>query len=79
MPRRPKHPQPKYLAHLLLEQFPKGISQRKIAKILSVNPSSVQKWGNPKTTFSQWQADRYAVKLGKHPSEIWTNWFDIPC
>jgi len=25
----------------------------------------------------QWEADRYAVAIGKHPSEIWADWFNI--
>jgi lambda repressor-like predicted transcriptional regulator len=28
---------------------------------------------------NQWEADRYAIKIGKHPSEIWPDWFDIDC
>jgi hypothetical protein len=24
------------------------------------------------------QADRWAVRLGKHPYEIWDDWYDIP-
>jgi hypothetical protein len=26
---------------------------------------------------TQWSADRYAVKLGMHPSEVWRDWFAL--
>jgi hypothetical protein len=27
---------------------------------------------------SEWQADRWAVKLGLHPGMVWPQWFDLP-
>ena len=78
MPRKPKTPQPKYPARPLLEQFPNS-SARQLAHIFHVHPGTIQRWRNPTTTLTQWEADRHAIQLGKHPSEIWTNWFDIPC
>ncbi len=26
---------------------------------------------------TEWDADRYAVMMGKHPSELWNDWFDL--
>ena len=78
MTRRRKIAQPKYLAHQLLKHHPHS-SARQLAHIFQVHPGTIQRWRNPTTTLTQWEADRYAIRLGKHPSEIWTNWFDIPC
>ena len=78
MPRRRKHPQPKYPAHQLLQHHT-TTSARQLAQLFHVHISTIQRWRNPHTTLNQWEADNYAIKLGKHPSEIWNNWFDIPC
>lgn len=69
-------PQPKYQASKLLRLTP-GLSDTKAATIFGVNRSTVLRWRNPKTMLDQWDADHYAIKLGKHPSEIWPDWFDI--
>ncbi len=79
MPRKRRQPQPKYHARPLIEQFPAHTSARQLAHIFQVHPGTIQRWRNPHTTLNQWEADTYAIKLGKHPSEIWNNWFDIPC
>ena len=73
-----RHPQPKYPAHQLLQHHPNH-SARQLAQIFNVDHHTIQRWRNQHTTINQWDADRHAIKLGKHPSEIWTNWFDIPC
>ena len=78
MPRKPKTPQPKYLAHQLLQHHP-NTSARQLARIFNVHPGTIERWRNPKTMLNQWEADRYAIMVGKHPSEIWADWFDIPC
>jgi len=75
MPRR-RPPQPKYQAHQLIKLFPATFTSSEIAKRFRVDSQTVRRWRNPDTTFSSWEADRYAIKLGKHPSEIWVDWFD---
>lgn len=74
--RRKKHPQPKYQAIKLLTQFAPDMSASKLAVIFKVNRVTVQRWRNPSTMLTQWDADRYAIRLGKHPSELWPDWFD---
>lgn len=69
-------PQPKYQALKLLTQFGPDMSASKLAVIFKVNRVTVQRWRNPSTMLSQWDADRYAIRLGKHPSELWPDWFD---
>jgi len=75
MPRR-RPPQPKYQAHQLIKLFPANTWASQIAQSFDVSPETIRRWRNPNTTFSSWEADRYAIKLGKHPSEIWADWFD---
>jgi hypothetical protein len=75
MPRRRIPPQPRFVAHRLLDQFPNN-SARQLAQIFNVHPGTIQRWRNPRTTLTQWEADRHAIRLGKHPSEIWSDWFD---
>ena len=77
--RRKKHPQPKYQALKLVAPYSKDISAAQLAEIFGVHRVTAQRWRNPTTMLDQWDADRYAVQLGKHPSEIWPDWFDIPC
>ena len=72
-----KNPQPKYQPLKLVARFGKDVSASQLAVIFGVNRVTVQRWRNPRTTIDQWDADRYAIRLGKHPSEIWTDWFDI--
>jgi hypothetical protein len=55
------------------------MSTTQIAIKFGVNRMSISRWRNPKTMLNQWEADRYAIKIGKHPSEIWSDWFDINC
>jgi len=50
-----------------------------LATRLGVTRSTISRWRNPRTTISIWQADTFAVKIGKHPSEIWSDWFDLSC
>ena len=70
-------PQPKYQALKLLQIFNENTSAKHVGRIIGLHHTTVQRWRNPQTMLNQWEADRYAVRLGKHPSEIWTDWFDI--
>ena len=72
-----QHPQPKYQA-LQLIQSTSTLSDTTNATIFGVHRSTVLRWRNPRTMLDQWEADRYAIAIGKHPSEIWPNWFDVP-
>jgi len=74
--RRKKTPQPKYQA-LQLARLTGELSITKTAVIFGIHRSTVLRWRNPRTMLDQWEADRYAVAIGKHPSEIWADWFNI--
>jgi hypothetical protein len=54
-----------------------NLTAAEVAVKFGVNRTTVIRWRNPKTTLNQWDADRYAIMLGKHPGEIWHDWFDI--
>jgi hypothetical protein len=77
MPRKRRQARLKYHARPLIEQFHPHTSARQLAQLFQVHPGTIQRWRNPHTTLTQWEADRYAIRLGKHPSEIWADWFDI--
>jgi len=72
-----QRPQPKYQALQLVRLTP-GLSDTKTAILFGTHRSTVLRWRNPRTMLDQWEADRYAIAIGKHPSEIWPNWFDVP-
>jgi hypothetical protein len=74
--KRQQQSQPRYPAHQLIKLFPANTWAAQIAETFNVNRSTVGRWNKPETTLTQWEADRYAIKLGKHPSEIWADWFD---
>ena len=55
-----------------------GLTNREAAEITGIHFSSIQRWkADPNILITEWEADRYAVKLGKHPSEFWPDWFNI--
>ena len=60
----------------LLEQWPPNTSAKLIAEVFGVTRSTVQRWRTPNCGLSIWQADKYAIKLGLHPQQIWTDWYD---
>jgi transcriptional regulator with XRE-family HTH domain len=65
-------------AKALLDQFEEGTWASVIAERLGTNRMTIQRWREGTTKFSPYQADKLAIKLGKHPSQIWTDWFDLP-
>jgi len=65
-------------ASAILELFEDGTFAQTIADQVGLNRTTVQRWRNEKCLLSPYQADGIAIKLGKHPSAIWTNWFDLP-
>lgn len=49
-----------------------------VKQTLGVHQTTFVGWQKkPDIGIVEWDADRYAVALGKHPSEIWDDWFDI--
>ena len=65
-----------YPAVALLKHFPEDAWASTIAEHLGVGRAAIQTWREGNTCLDQWRADKYACLLGKHPSEIWSNWFD---
>ena len=65
-------------ATALLDTFEEGIVADTVAQALGISRSRVQKWREGTTNFDPYKADHFAIKLGKHPSEIWHDWFDLP-
>lgn len=61
----------------LVRKFDNNASVITIALALETKRSTVYKWFQNDTMISQWAADRYAVKLGLHPSEVWADWFAL--
>jgi hypothetical protein len=42
-----------------------------------VTRTTIIRWRQPNFTLNQWDADRYAIMIGKHPGEIWADWFEV--
>ena len=66
-----------YPASALLKLFPEDTWASTIGEHLGVGRAAIQTWREGNTYLDQWRADKYACLLGKHPSEIWSNWFDV--
>lgn len=66
----------RYPAATLLAEWHSGTSAHLIAEVLGVDRASISRWRNADVNFDVWNADRYAIKLGKHPSQIWKDWYD---
>lgn len=61
----------------LVNKFDPETSVMTIAAALDTKRSTVYKWFQNDTMITQWAADRYAVKLGLHPCEVWSDWFAL--
>jgi len=61
----------------LVKKFDPNTSVITIAQALETKRSTVYKWFQNDTMITQWAADRYAVRLGLHPSAIWDDWFSL--
>jgi hypothetical protein len=66
----------RYPAERLLAEFA-DLSAAQVAGRFGVHRSVINRWRQPGAMMNQWDADRYAVMLGKHPGEVWPEWFDI--
>jgi hypothetical protein len=47
-----------------------------MAEILGVSRSCVVRWRTRQSEINEFQADKFAIKLGMHPFEVWHNWLD---
>lgn len=71
----PRKPIPPFLTMLpaanLIERFPTEMTDLAIAEILGCGRSKVRQMRQPHNTIRWFDADRYAIRLGVHPIEIW--------
>ena len=75
--RKRREPRRTYLARNIVSTFPSDTPYSSIALALGVEHSTVSYWCAKDAWINAYLADRYACKLGMHPSEIWTDWFSI--
>jgi hypothetical protein len=55
-----------------------GLSNRQVHARFKIHWTTIQRWRTkPDTLIIEWDADKYAVMMGKHPSEVWDDWFDV--
>lgn len=67
----------KYLATEIIKTFGPAANHTNIAEILDIGRSTIYKWVDRQIRFNVYEADRYAIKLGLHPCEIWDDWFTM--
>ena len=60
----------------LVDMFSHDTEVRQIASLFGTSRHTVYKWLENGVQISEWAADKYAVKLGLHPSAVWSNWFN---
>jgi plasmid maintenance system antidote protein VapI len=60
----------------LVDMFSHDTETRQIASILGTSRHTIYKWVSNEVHISEWAADKHAVKLGLHPSAVWSNWFN---
>lgn len=63
-----------YDARFLME-FAGGDTYGEIGNRLHVRGGTVGRWVKVDHHFTEYEADRWAAKLGAHPAEIWPNWW----
>jgi len=65
-------PAVRYDAMQLFRFFPSEMTDETIAEVLGISRHTVRKWkyGNG-TSLSTFEADRYAIRAGVHPSAVW--------
>lgn len=66
-----------FLAKDLIRFFGPNYEISLMAENLDTCRYTLYKWIQNDVQISEWAADKYAIKLGLHPSEIWTDWFDV--
>jgi len=65
-----------FMAKDLLAFFGPEPQMALIAEKLDCCRETLYKWIQNDVKISEWAADRYAITLGIHPSEIWSDWFE---
>lgn len=66
-----------FSAMKLIESFNPDTSHISIGEAFGLSRSTIYKWQQRKIMLSVWQADKYAIKIGLHPSEVWHDWFEL--
>ena len=74
MSRRKVRPKRRYPSQALIDLFPYDTMLASVAEILGVTKKCVGDWKRHKLTLDVYSADRYAIRLGYHPAEVWEEW-----
>lgn len=76
MPRKLKNkPLRRYSAHNLLQRLPANDTQA--AHALGVRRATIITWRTENTMLTCWMADKYALRIGYHPAQLWSDWAEI--
>ena len=70
---RTKH----FPAREIIRMFSPETSTQRIAEAVGADWHTVTKWKSADIRINQWFADKYAVRIGVHPSAIWDDWFAL--
>ena len=60
----------------LLAEFA-DLTAAQVAERFGLHRSQIVRWRRTGATLNQWDADRYAIMIGKHPGEVWHDWFKV--
>ena len=80
MPRKPRRKIAKrhiFPTKALFDHFPPGTTNATIAQQIGAELNTVVQWRSQPRLLDTYQADRYAINMGEHPSMIWPDWFDL--
>ena len=66
-----------FMAKDLLTFFDSETEVTVMAEMLETCRYTLYKWMQNDVMISEWAADRYAIKMGVHPSEVWSDWFEV--
>lgn len=62
---------------ILLRRFGPEMDTVALAERLGTDRTAVYRWLGGGIHWDPWQADRYAIRLGMHPAEVWgQQWWD---
>lgn len=71
--RLPFEPLAQLLARYEVNREPCGFTPRRVAGLLGVEDRQVYRWRL--YGLSERQADRLCTRIGRHPSELWPEWW----
>lgn len=75
--RKPRRSRVRYPAINLCQEIPDTYNGVAIfAERIGVQRATIHVWKRGHSTLSVYEADRYAITLGHHPSHYWPTWFD---